>query len=73
MKKRMFAVLCVLSLVFGLLLVNSMAIAADKVVTFRFGTTSFPGLPTHAAAIKYAELIKEKTNGRYILNPIQEG
>lgn len=72
MKKRMFAVLCVLSMVFGLLSMNSMVFAADKVVRFRFGSASFPGLPTHAAGIKFAEMIKEKTNGRYVLNPIQE-
>jgi tripartite ATP-independent transporter DctP family solute receptor len=59
-------------MVFGLIAINSTVLAADKVVRFRFGSASFPGLPTHSAAIKFAEMIKEKTNGRYIINPIQE-
>lgn len=71
MIKKKLVLLGVLVFAVGLLSVGGPVQAAD-VVKFRFGTAAFPGLPTHAATIKFAEMIKEKTGGKYIIEPIQE-
>ena len=72
MCKKTLTVFCILSFAIGLFCMNSTTFAAEKVVKLRFGSASFPGLPTHAGTIKYAELIKERTNGKYLIEPIQE-
>ncbi len=61
------------ALVFSISLLSmGTAAFADDAVKFRFGTASFPGLPTHSATIKFAEIIKAKTGGKYVIEPIQE-
>lgn len=69
--KRLF-VLYPMCLILILAVTVPMVFAAEKAVEFRFATASFPGLPTHTATIKFAEIVKEKSNGRIIINPIQE-
>jgi tripartite ATP-independent transporter DctP family solute receptor len=72
MARKMLSVLCAGFFIFALLFTGQAALAAGKTVKYRFSTASFPGLPTHTATIKYAELVKEKSGGRIIINPIQE-
>lgn len=72
MNKKTLIIFFILSFVIGLFCLNSSAFAAEKVVKYRFGTASFPGLPTHTWTIKFAEVMKEKTNGKYQIEAIQE-
>ena len=72
MNKKKWIIFFILPFVISVFCATSSTFAADKVIKYRFSTASFPGLPTHTWTIKYAELIKEKTNGRYQIEPIQE-
>lgn len=58
--------------VVSLCCMNSSTFAAENVVKFRLATAVFPGMPTHTWTLKYAEVIKEKTNGKYQIQPMQE-
>ena len=71
MVKKSLIVLGVVFITAGLLGMSAAAYGAD-VIKYRFGTASFPGLPTHAATIKYAEMVKEKSGGNILIEPIQE-
>lgn len=72
MIRKKLAIFCILSFSISLLLINSTAFSAEKVVKYRFGSASFPGLPTHTWTIKFAEVMKERTNGKYQIEAIQE-
>lgn len=72
MTKKVLSGLCTGLLLIALILMSQPAWAAGKTVEYRFSTASFPGLPTHTATIKYAEMVKEKSGGRIIIKPIQE-
>jgi len=72
MNKKALTIFFILSFVIGSFCANSSTFAAEKVVKYRFGSASFPGLPTHTWTIKFAEVMKEKTNGKYQIEAIQE-
>ena len=72
MNKKTVTIICILSFAISVLFCVSTPLAAEKAMKFRFGTASFPGLPTHTWTIKFAEVMKEKSNGKYIIEPIQE-
>ena len=72
MVKKVFSLGCAVILVAALVFISQPGFAAGKTLEFRFATASFPGLPTHAATIKFAEMVKEKSGGRIIVKPIQE-
>lgn len=58
------------STVFLFLMTNP--INAGGMTKFRYGSAAFPGLPTHAGNIKFVELMKKRSNGKYDINLIQE-
>ena len=66
--KILFVLLCCVSI----LSLGSTGYCAKKVVKLRYGTAAFPSLPTYDVPVKFAEMIKERTNGRYLIEPIQE-
>ena len=72
MMKKTVTVFFVLSCAVSLFLTGSPTLAAGKVVKYRFSTSTFPGLPTHTWTIKFAEVMKERTNGKYQIEAIQE-
>jgi len=72
MNKKTWIIFFILFFVISLFCANSSTFAADKVIKYRLGTAVFPGMPTHTWAIKYAEVVKEKSNGKYQLEPAQE-
>ncbi len=72
MNKKTWIIFFILSFMISLFCVNSPTVAAEKVVKYRFGTASFPGLPTHTWTIKFSEVMKERTNGKYQIEAIQE-
>jgi tripartite ATP-independent transporter DctP family solute receptor len=72
MNKKRGAILFILFFVTSIFYANSSTFAAEKVVKYRLGSAVFPGMPTHTWAIKYAELVKEKSNGKYQIEPAQE-
>jgi tripartite ATP-independent transporter DctP family solute receptor len=72
MNKKLLTIFCILSFAISLFFGFSTAFGAEKEMKFRFGTASFPGLPTHTWTIKFAEVLKEKSNGKLIVEPIQE-
>ena len=72
MIKKSLIALGVVFLTAGLLAMSVAAYGAEP-AKFRFGTASFPGLPTHAATIKYAEMVKEKSAGRSSSNRSRRG
>jgi tripartite ATP-independent transporter DctP family solute receptor len=72
MSKRTWTIFVMLFFVVGLFCMSSSTFAADEVIKYRLATAVFPGMPTHTWTIKFAELIKEKTNGKYEIQPMQE-
>jgi tripartite ATP-independent transporter DctP family solute receptor len=72
MNKKTWIIFFTLFFVISLFCANSSTFAADKVIKYRLGTAVFPGMPTHTWAIKYAELVKQKSNGKYQIEPAQE-
>ena len=72
MNKKTATIFSMLFFAISIFCANSSTFAADKVVKFRLGTAVFPGMPTHTWAIKYAELVKAKSNGKYQIEPAQE-
>jgi tripartite ATP-independent transporter DctP family solute receptor len=72
MNKKLLTIFCILSFAISLFFGFSTVFGAEKEMKFRFGTASFPGLPTHTWTIKFAEVLKEKSNGKLIVEPIQE-
>lgn len=72
MIKKRLTIFCIVAFSISLLLISSTAFSAEKVVKWRFGSASFPGLPTHTWTIKFAEVMKERTNGKYQIEAIQE-
>ena len=63
MKRKPGLLICIAILGISLLLVNSVAFGADKVIKLTFGSASSKGLPTYTALEKWAELVLAKNEG----------
>jgi tripartite ATP-independent transporter DctP family solute receptor len=72
MKKAIFGGWIVSFAIVSLLFVGSTVHGADTAIKMRFASASFPGLPTYAMTDKFAEVMKEKSNGRILIQAIQQ-
>jgi len=64
MNRKAGMLICIAIFGISLLLVNSVAFGADKVIKLTFGSASSKGLPTYTALEKWAELVLQRTQGR---------
>jgi tripartite ATP-independent transporter DctP family solute receptor len=72
MISKKLSAICIISMMISVLFLGSYAFGAGKAIKYRYGSASFPGLPTHAGNLKFAELINERSNGKYHIDAIQE-
>jgi tripartite ATP-independent transporter DctP family solute receptor len=72
MKRKSGLLICIAILGISLLLVNSVAFGADKVIKLTFGSASSKGLPTYTALEKWAELVQQRAQGRVQILTAQE-
>ena len=67
MRRKSSILFCIAVLGVSLLWVNSPALGADKVRKFRFAGDMALTLPPAPALAKWVELVKERTNGKYVI------
>ena len=72
MKSIKVSIICALTVFIAVFLFSPTVFCADKTIKYRYGSAAFPGLPTHSGNIKFAELLNQKSNGRYHIEAIQE-
>ena len=72
MNRKAGMLICIAVIGISLLLVNSAAFGAEKVIKLTFGSASSKGLPTYTALEKWGELVQQRAQGRVQLVLAQE-
>src|SRR4030042_845507 len=72
MNRKAGMLICIAVIGISLLLVNSAAFGAEKVIKLTFGSASSKGLPTYTGLEKWGELVQQRTQGRVQLVLAQE-